>query len=52
MVTGVRHNEQPGDLEAGEGAHGTVLLPDARLQPQDADQDDDPEEQEQTGHLC
>ena len=24
MVTGVRHNEQPGDLEAGEGAHVTV----------------------------
>jgi hypothetical protein len=23
MVTGVRHNEQPGDLEAGEGAHVT-----------------------------
>ena len=21
MVTGVRHNEQPGDLEVGEGAH-------------------------------
>ena len=26
MVTGVRHNEQPGDLEAGEGAHVTVSL--------------------------
>ena len=25
MVTGVRHNEQPGDLEAGEGAHMTHL---------------------------
>ena len=24
MVTGVRHNEQPGDLEAREGAHVTV----------------------------
>ena len=23
MVTGVHHNEQPGDLEAGEGAHMT-----------------------------
>ena len=23
MVTGVRHNEQPGNLEAGEGAHVT-----------------------------
>ena len=23
MVTGVRHNEQPGDLEAWEGAHVT-----------------------------
>ena len=23
MVTGVHHNEQPGDLEAGEGAHVT-----------------------------
>ena len=23
MVTGVRHNEQPGDLETGEGAHVT-----------------------------
>jgi hypothetical protein len=23
MVTVVRHNEQPGDLEAGEGAHVT-----------------------------
>ena len=23
MVTGVRHNEQPGDLEAREGAHVT-----------------------------
>jgi hypothetical protein len=27
MVTGVHHNEQPGDLEAGEGAHETVPLP-------------------------
>ena len=27
MVTGVLHNEQPGDLEAGEGgAHVTVLV--------------------------
>ena len=26
MVTGVRHNEQPGDLEAKEGAHVTGLL--------------------------
>jgi hypothetical protein len=26
MVTGVRHNEQPGDLEAGEGAHVTMNL--------------------------
>ena len=26
MVTGVRHNEQPGDLEAGEGAHMTVWI--------------------------
>ena len=25
MVTGVRHNEQPGDLEAGEGAHVTYI---------------------------
>jgi hypothetical protein len=24
MVTGVRHNEQPGELEAGEGAHVTI----------------------------
>ena len=24
MVTGVRHNEQPGDLEAGEGTHVTL----------------------------
>ena len=24
MMTGVRHNEQPGDLEAGEGAHVTT----------------------------
>ena len=24
MVTGVRHKEQAGDLEAGEGAHVTV----------------------------
>ncbi|XP_064876756.1 uncharacterized protein LOC135572548 [Oncorhynchus nerka] len=28
MVTGVRHNEQPGDLEAGEGAHVTVCQED------------------------
>ena len=27
MVTGVRDNEQPGDLEAGEGAHVTVPPP-------------------------
>ena len=27
MVTGVRLNEQPGDLEAGEGAHMTLSLP-------------------------
>uniref|UniRef100_A0A4W5NXR9 Heparan-sulfate 6-O-sulfotransferase n=1 Tax=Hucho hucho TaxID=62062 RepID=A0A4W5NXR9_9TELE len=26
MVTGVRHNEQPGDLEAGEGAHVTSSM--------------------------
>ena len=26
MVTGVCHNEQHGDLEAGEGAHVTILL--------------------------
>jgi hypothetical protein len=25
MVTGVRHYEQPGDLEAGEGAHVTNM---------------------------
>ena len=25
-VTGVRPNEQPGDLEAGEGAHVTVVM--------------------------
>ena len=25
MVTGVGHNEHPGDLEAGEGAHVTPL---------------------------
>ena len=25
MMTGVRHNEQPGDLEAGEGAHVTAM---------------------------
>jgi hypothetical protein len=25
MVTGVRHNEQPGDLEAGEGAFVTII---------------------------
>ena len=24
MVTGVRHNEHPGDLETGEGAHVTI----------------------------
>ena len=27
MVTGVHHNEQPGDLEAGEGAQVTVPPP-------------------------
>ena len=26
LVTGVRHNEQPGDLEAEEGAHVTLCL--------------------------
>ena len=26
MVTGMHHNEQPGDLEAGEGAHMTVMF--------------------------
>jgi hypothetical protein len=26
MVTGVHHNEQPGDLEAGEGAHVTSVV--------------------------
>ena len=26
LVTGVRPNEQPGDLEAGEGAHVTVAF--------------------------
>ena len=25
-MTGVRHNEQPGDLEAGEGEHMTQYL--------------------------
>jgi hypothetical protein len=25
MVTGVRHNEQPGNLEAAEGAHVTFI---------------------------
>jgi hypothetical protein len=25
MVTGVRHNEQSGDLKAGEGAHVTAV---------------------------
>ena len=38
MVTGVRHNEQPGVLEAGEGARVT----DVRLLLQDTDQRDDP----------
>jgi hypothetical protein len=27
LVTGVRPNEQPGDLEVGEGAHVTVRPP-------------------------
>ena len=27
MVTGVCHNEQPGDLEAEEGAHMTKMHP-------------------------
>jgi hypothetical protein len=35
-----------------EREHMTALLPDAQLQSQDADQDDDPGDQEQTGHLC
>ena len=26
MVTGVRHKEQPGDLEAREGAHMTIVV--------------------------
>ena len=26
MVTGVGHNEQPGDLESGEGAHVTPCI--------------------------
>ena len=32
MVTGVRHNKQPGDLEAGEGPHVTVC-PNYSLKP-------------------
>jgi hypothetical protein len=51
LVTGVRLNEQPVDLEAGEGAQVIVPSPDARLQTQDADQDDKPGDQERTGHL-
>ena len=31
LVTGVRHKEQPGDLEAGEGAHVTVVSYPRRL---------------------
>ena len=27
LVTGVRHNEQPGNLEAGEGARDSPLSP-------------------------
>ena len=56
MVTGVRHNEQPGDLEAGVGAQVTVPPPDMHLRLQDADQNDHqndkPGGQERTGHLC
>ena len=37
MVTGVRHNEQPGDLEAGHGAHVT---PQTYLQGVDASSSD------------
>ena len=53
MVTGVRLNEQPGDLETGEGAYVTVPAPRrVRLQPQDANHMGDSGDQEQTGHLC
>ena len=32
LVTGVRPNEQPGDLEAGEGAHVTKILTESSIQ--------------------
>ena len=31
MMTGARHNEQPGDLEPGEGAHVTVVYLNIKL---------------------
>ena len=56
MVTGVRHNEQPGDLEAEEGAQVRVPPPDVQLRLQDTDQNyhqnDKPGGQDRTGHLC